>query len=630
MPLQHCPGFQCISVPRCIPSRKRCDLEVDCLNAEDELDCLNVFLGKPHKFNNTIRMISSVDDYVHNKTSLQSKLEKENSMALSENMITKDNNFNCLSDKLKEYCPQRSDKNTDVNEENRKIQTKTNFIDNALADIMAKNISLDENEISTADDYKQPSKIHANITGIYNTHINTSNIKNTNKKLHVLMNDKTIPQYLLDRNNSLHSINQNTTADGDNEKFVIINVIEGKKNDNTGSSLMKDLKKTNNLIESNVISNNTNDLWKNTNFTKVPSPISSDVVINLNLTNKNLLPSFQQVSIQQVHSTNMTIKSNVNHTYKGMKFMECYEPQFSSVESIESVNHTVVYEQKTELMNQSFHASETSRQNITGTLLDTAIPEQKNHIFLTIKNISTFDHNETFITTMKPTTEKQETMIIYKKNNTLNVNEELEHTGDTDEKALNKPMLDLHKYANYTNKTTLKYDGGEYINTTSASSTNELQTETNLFLTDNVTSDIPSSTEETQFSDITETSRIVSEFEETISADKTTSTVMSVMENNLYSDITESPEIQFKFEDTISDDSTTSAITYSTERTLYSDITESSGTVSEFVENISAGNVTEKTLHSDITESTGAQSKFEESTTFPVNVAKNIPFTCKR
>ena len=70
-PLQHCPGFQCTSATHCIPNGKRCDFEVDCLDAEDELGCLDVFLSnKPLRMNSTLKTTTPANVVTHNKTCL--------------------------------------------------------------------------------------------------------------------------------------------------------------------------------------------------------------------------------------------------------------------------------------------------------------------------------------------------------------------------------------------------------------------------------------------------------------------------------------------------------------------------------------------------------------------------------
>lgn len=38
-PQQDCPGIRCMIGKRCIPTKRQCDKYVDCMNAEDELNC---------------------------------------------------------------------------------------------------------------------------------------------------------------------------------------------------------------------------------------------------------------------------------------------------------------------------------------------------------------------------------------------------------------------------------------------------------------------------------------------------------------------------------------------------------------------------------------------------------------
>lgn len=38
-PLNHCPGYVCKDTKRCIPKQRHCDKIIDCLYADDELDC---------------------------------------------------------------------------------------------------------------------------------------------------------------------------------------------------------------------------------------------------------------------------------------------------------------------------------------------------------------------------------------------------------------------------------------------------------------------------------------------------------------------------------------------------------------------------------------------------------------
>lgn len=38
-PLQYCPGIRCKTGRQCIPTKRRCDKYVDCMNAEDEQNC---------------------------------------------------------------------------------------------------------------------------------------------------------------------------------------------------------------------------------------------------------------------------------------------------------------------------------------------------------------------------------------------------------------------------------------------------------------------------------------------------------------------------------------------------------------------------------------------------------------
>lgn len=38
-PQQYCPGIRCTTGERCIPTKRRCDKYVDCMNAEDEQGC---------------------------------------------------------------------------------------------------------------------------------------------------------------------------------------------------------------------------------------------------------------------------------------------------------------------------------------------------------------------------------------------------------------------------------------------------------------------------------------------------------------------------------------------------------------------------------------------------------------
>lgn len=38
-PLQYCPGIRCKTGRQCIPTKRRCDKYVDCMNAEDEEQC---------------------------------------------------------------------------------------------------------------------------------------------------------------------------------------------------------------------------------------------------------------------------------------------------------------------------------------------------------------------------------------------------------------------------------------------------------------------------------------------------------------------------------------------------------------------------------------------------------------
>lgn len=171
-PLQHCPGFQCTSATHCIPNGKRCDFEVDCLDAEDELGCLDVFLSnKPLRLNSTLKTTTPANVVTHNKTLLQSKLENESDITLSsENIVIDETDLNCLSGKTRKglgNCTQRSNEDTGIEKEhssnlikNTGKQNKTNTVENMTSDINSsrKQVLVHSKNVTLKSDISQTYK----------------------------------------------------------------------------------------------------------------------------------------------------------------------------------------------------------------------------------------------------------------------------------------------------------------------------------------------------------------------------------------------------------------------------------------------------------------------------------------
>ncbi|XP_008484104.1 serine protease nudel-like, partial [Diaphorina citri] len=66
-PLQECPGMQCTN--KCIPMKRKCDGIVDCLHAEDEMDCQGMFFR-----DSTLGMIRNMSDLSDNSLDQKSNL----------------------------------------------------------------------------------------------------------------------------------------------------------------------------------------------------------------------------------------------------------------------------------------------------------------------------------------------------------------------------------------------------------------------------------------------------------------------------------------------------------------------------------------------------------------------------
>lgn len=58
-PLQSCPGFICKGTNQCLPKKRRCDKIVDCLFADDEMDCQDDIIHEIFKPSFATNMVGS-------------------------------------------------------------------------------------------------------------------------------------------------------------------------------------------------------------------------------------------------------------------------------------------------------------------------------------------------------------------------------------------------------------------------------------------------------------------------------------------------------------------------------------------------------------------------------------------
>uniref|UniRef100_A0A8D8X0V6 Serine protease nudel n=1 Tax=Cacopsylla melanoneura TaxID=428564 RepID=A0A8D8X0V6_9HEMI len=94
-PLQQCPGMQCSN--KCIPSRRKCDGIVDCLNAEDETGCGGVFYR-----DSTLGMTQNLTETSDNSLDIESK---QNVADITDNNIDVDSNSIDLNTGLDDAVP---------------------------------------------------------------------------------------------------------------------------------------------------------------------------------------------------------------------------------------------------------------------------------------------------------------------------------------------------------------------------------------------------------------------------------------------------------------------------------------------------------------------------------------------
>uniref|UniRef100_A0A8D9F2W7 Serine protease nudel n=1 Tax=Cacopsylla melanoneura TaxID=428564 RepID=A0A8D9F2W7_9HEMI len=94
-PLQQCPGMQCSN--KCIPSRRKCDGIVDCLNAEDETGCGGVFYR-----DSTLGMTQNLTETSDNSLDIESK---QNVADITDNNIDVDSNSIDLNSRLDDAVP---------------------------------------------------------------------------------------------------------------------------------------------------------------------------------------------------------------------------------------------------------------------------------------------------------------------------------------------------------------------------------------------------------------------------------------------------------------------------------------------------------------------------------------------
>lgn len=90
-PIQECPGFKCESgISKCLPNKRKCDRIVDCLDAEDEVNCEFSTTSSPMSF------LSPKSDFLEtvfatkeaktdlNETTLDNKHEKTTTLPHNE------------------------------------------------------------------------------------------------------------------------------------------------------------------------------------------------------------------------------------------------------------------------------------------------------------------------------------------------------------------------------------------------------------------------------------------------------------------------------------------------------------------------------------------------------------------